>query len=364
MKRKTHEEYVAEVAVTNPNIEVVDRYINNSTNILHRCKIDGNEWYAKPNNILSGRGCPICGDNKKKTHEEYVHQVTLVNEDIEVIGKYVGAHIKIAHRCKIDGYEWMTTPANILSGKGCPRCAGNERYGHYGYIKKVFEINQNIEVIGEYVNNNIPILHRCKIDGYEWKTSPSHILNGQGCPRCNGVERYTQEEYIKRVEKINPYVDVLGTYINANTKILHRCKLDGHEWLAMPHSILNGYGCPKCSITSRGEKEVASWLDKMCISYKPQKIFNNCKDKHVLPFDFYLPDYNVAIEYQGKQHYEPIEYFGGQDGFEYVIRHDRIKKDYCKKNNIPLIAIPYYTDVYEELAKMFELYIAKEVTVA
>lgn len=59
-RRKTQEEYVAEASIVNPNIEVLGRYINSNTKILHRCKIDGYEWNAYPTHILSGHGCPVC----------------------------------------------------------------------------------------------------------------------------------------------------------------------------------------------------------------------------------------------------------------------------------------------------------------
>ena len=355
MRKKTHEEYVAEVAAVNPDIEIIGTYVNNSTNIIHRCKIDGYEWNVRPVNILNGKGCPICGGNKRKTHEEYVEQVAFLNPNIEIIEVYNGAHTKILHKCKIDGYEWAARPANILSGKGCPRCAKNERYGHDGYVNRILEINPNIEVIGHYIDNNTPILHRCKIDGYEWTAIPNHILKGQGCHRCNGVERYTQKEYVKRVFETNQNIEVLGVYINAKTKILHRCKIDGYEWLVAPDSILQGHGCPKCSAISKGEKIISNWLDDKCIFYIPQKTFDGCKDIIALRFDFYLPDYNILIEYNGIQHYEPVAYFGGEEGFQNTVKRDKIKENYCKENNITLIKIPYYADIYEELGKLYEL---------
>ena len=59
-------------------------------------------------------------------------------------------------------------------------------------------------------------------------------------------------------------------------------------------------------------------------------------------FDFYLPDNNICIEYQGQQHYYPIEHFGGKDRFEEQVQRDLIKKEYCKNNNVILIEIPYW----------------------
>ena len=107
---------------------------------------------------------------------------------------------------------------------------------------------------------------------------------------------------------------------------------------------------PSMSI-SKGELCVKLWLEENNIEYIQQYTFDNCRDKQVLPFDFYLPTYNSCIEYQGKQHYEAIEYFGGQEKFELQQKHDTIKNEYCKNNGIPLLRIPYYkyNNIEEEL---------------
>ena len=188
---------------------------------------------------------------KKKTHDEYVAQVATINPNIEVLGNYMDSMTKILHKCKIDGYEWHVIPNSILQGTGCPECnrrEQSEKYTktHAQYVLEVSKLNPNIEVVGEYVGCEIPILHKCKIDGYEWMTKPSNILNGTGCPRCVKCEKYGHDEYVRRVSKINPNIEVIGIYIDAKTKILHRCKIDGHNWYAAPYHILRGAGCPIC----------------------------------------------------------------------------------------------------------------------
>lgn len=225
---------------------------------------------------------------------------------------------------------------------------------HEEYVERVKKINPNIEVLGKYINSQIKILHRCKIDGYEWMIQPNDTIHGYGCPRCAGNEKYGHEEYVKRVAEINPNIEVVGIYVSSQTSILHRCKVDGCEWMARPNGILRGSGCPKCN-ESHGEKEISKWLDKHNISYQRQKTFDDCKDKIKLRFDFYLHNYNILVEYNGIQHYEPIEYFGGQNSFENQILRDNIKKEYCQKNNIILFEIPYYSDLDEELIRLYEL---------
>lgn len=302
--------------------------------------------------------------SKKKTHEQYVAEVATINPNIEVVGEYVNNSTNILHRCKVDAYEWSPRPANVLSGNGCPKCAKlsvvqKRTKTHEQYAKEVEKIHPNIEVVGVYVNNHTKILHKCKTDSYEWNAIPRNILNGRGCPRCAGNERYGHDEYVCKVAEINPNIEIIERYIDAHKPILHRCKTCCHEWVAIPNNILRGTGCPNCA-ASKGEKMISSWLNANNISYKPQKRFDSCRDKYTLPFDFYLPDYNICIEYQGVQHYEPIGYFGGEETFEGTVRRDKIKEDYCKKNNIGLIRIKYDEDVCEVLSRTFELIMLNE----
>lgn len=430
MPRKlTHEEYVERVKNINSNIEVIGTYINSTLPILHKCKIDDYEWEARPNTILNGGGCPKCGGNVRKTQEEYIREVLEINPNIEIVGKYIGANSKILHRCKTDGYEWYATPSNILKGIGCPKCSGKNKKTHEEYVTEVSDINPNIEVVGKYINNHTNILHRCKIDGCEWMASPHNILRGRRCPRCTKKEKYDHKEYVSRVARINQDIEVVGKYVNATTKILHKCKIDGFKWYTTPHNILQGKGCPDCarkklrnklvkshdkyvdelliinrnikvigqyvnsqtpithkclicdceweaspsntlkgvgcpncgSCNSIGEKAISDWFEEYNFSFQRQKTFDDCKDKIKLRFDFYLPDYNILIEYNGRQHYEPIEYFGGQKAFETQVLRDKIKKEYCQKNNILLFEIPYYSDLREELVKLYEIIQTKNI---
>lgn len=92
---------------------------------------------------------------------------------------------------------------------------------------------------------------------------------------------------------------------------------------------------------SSGEIYVENLFIENNVNYISQCTFDNCKDIQVLPFDFYLPEYNTVIEYNGKQHYEPIDFFGGKKAFEYTQKHDKMKINYCIENNINVIILPY-----------------------
>ena len=129
-----------------------------------------------------------------------------------------------------------------------------------------------------------------------------------------------------------------------------------HKWYAMSNNLRQGTGCPICK-KSKGELRVKEVLEENEIKFTPQKYFEDCKDKNPLPFDFYLDDYNIAIEYDGTQHYFPTAFFtrdeeAAKENFEYVKSHDKIKTKYCKDNGLKLIRIPYWSfNKIEEIIK-------------
>lgn len=289
---------------------------------------------------------------KRLTHEEFMERFYKKNknaENIEILGTYEKNNIKIKCRCKIDGYEWETTPNSLISNCGCPKCGGKVIRTYKEFIQEIKEINSNIEIVGEYKDTQTKIKCKCKKDGYEWETRPSDLLNGTGCPKCAGVIKKTNEEFINELNKINNDIEILGEYINNSTKIKCKCKIDNHIWYSNPSDLLRNHGCPKCN-SSKGEKRIAKYLDSRNIEYERQYRFKDCEFYKQLPFDFYISSLNTIIEYDGEQHYKIVKHFGGLDKFIDAKIRDTVKTLYCKENNIKLIRIPYWDfDNIEEI---------------
>ena len=207
----------------------------------------------------------------------------------------------------------------------------------------------HIRVIGKYQKMTVPIKHYCTIHNVEWDISPDNILHGHGCWMCGNEKtgaknRKPFDQYKSELHEYNANIICVGEYVNMTTKVKHKCLIDGYEWDTVPAWLLNGRGCPKCS-QSRGERSIKKWLDDHGVNYTTQKKYDDCKDERQLPFDFYLPDYNTLIEYDGEQHYRPVDFFGGAPAFQKRVRHDQIKTDFCERNKINLLRIPYNEDV-------------------
>ncbi len=330
------------------------------------------EFSMTPNSFLQGQRCPKCGGTKKKTHEEFISEMfKLVGSEYEVLCTYINTETKMTfihnnESCK--NYEFEMTPHSFLSGKRCPKCAGVARKNTELYRQEVFNlVGDEYTVLSEYINNRKHIKMRHNdddCDNHTWLTSPNSFLCGCRCPKCYGNIKKTQEEFVHQVYELANYgYSVLGVYINDSTKLLMRHnseKCNNFEYDVEPSSFIQGSRCPKCK-SSKGEKAISEWLDKSNIFYKIQYTFEGCRDKLPLPFDFVIFNKEnkliLLIEYDGKQHFEPVN-FGGisderaKENFEKIKLHDQIKNDYCKQNNIPLLRIPYWEfDNIEEILK-------------
>lgn len=362
-KKKTHEEYVEEVALINPDIEVIGEYINAKTPILHQCRIDEYKWMVEPTNILSGKGCPKCANKHRSekqtlTHEQYVKKLARIHPDIIAVEQYINAKTPILHLCKKHQIKWFITPDSILHGCGCPECSKESfkkatTRTRDEYISELSLKNPDLILIGDYFGNKTPTSHYCKIHDYIFNITPDGALAGHGCKYC-GRDKIrkkkfkSEEDYISELAEKRPDVKLVGKYLGALTPTEHLCVEHNMVWKVTPANIFYGSGCPLCN-ESKGERLVRLWLEKHSIQYISQKKFDDCIDLCRLSFDFYLPEYNAIIEVNGRQHYEPVEYFGGQEKFETQIKHDKIKSDYCRENNIRLLCIRYDEDINKAL---------------
>lgn len=197
-----------------------------------------------------------------------------------------------------------------------------------------------------YINNCTKVIIICKEHGEFLQIPILHLFQG-GCRLCGINQRATKrrKNIISFIDKSilihnNKYDYSLIQYKNTNTKIKIICKKHG-LFEQTPHSHLRGRGCPKCN-SSKGEEIIHFYLKEHKLNFIQQKRFHECKGiRNSLPFDFYLPEHNTCIEFDGKQHFEPVLRWGGVKRFNETQITDKIKNEYCFKSNIRLIRISY-----------------------
>ena len=248
------------------------------------------------------------------------------------------------------------SPTNHINRKdGCPKCSLNKKITQDEFIEKSKKIHNNKYdySLVDYINAKTKIKIICPEHEIFETVASSHTDQKTGCPKCSKKYSYTNNEFITKPIFLHGFLyDYSETnYVNNYTKITIKCKTHG-SFLQTPSNHLSGKGCELCN-TSKNENIISLFLTNKKIKFIRQHKFPDCKNKRRLPFDFYLPDYNICIEFNGKQHYEPIDFFGGKHGFILQQKRDKIKELYCINNNITLFKIKYDDNVIESLSSYF-----------
>lgn len=290
--------------------------------------------------------------------EEFVIKARLIHGDRYNYSKvdYCHSQIKVQIICPIHGV-FFQRPSLHLQGNGCVSCR-NEKFNTQrknsvsDFIKKAKDIHKNKYdySLVEYINNKTKVKIICPIHGVFEQKPNNHINLKQGCMQCrDDVNRLNLNEVIERSNKIhnNKYNYDLVVYENNNSKVKIVCPKHGVFTQRISDHML-GRGCRLCKF-SLGEKTIADFLMTNNIKFIPQKTFDDCKNTNVLPFDFYLPEYKICIEYQGEQHFKEIKKWGGKSKLDYTHHNDNIKKNYCKINDINFIEISYNDNIEEKL---------------
>ena len=316
-------------------------YVNNKTPVCIICPEHG-EFWQRPDSHLQGQGCPKCGGTTRLTTEEFIKKACEIHGDRYDYSKveYINTETKVCIICPEHGEFWQTPHAHLY-GQGCPKCYGNIKLTKEDFIGKSKHIHGDKYDYSkvEYNGFDSKVCIICLKHGEFWQTPHMH-LQGQGCPKCYGLNK-TNDDIISEFITIHgdKYDYSKVEYINTETKVCIICPEHGEFWQT-PHNHLQGQGCPKCR-NSKLHNKIRTLLKSNNIYFEEEKTFNWLRYKGNLYLDFYLPDYNIAIEVQGIQHFKSIEYFGGENGFRIRQFLDNLKYNLCTKNGIKII---YYAD--------------------
>ena len=310
----------------------------------------------------------ICRDKK----------YTLITQKDEIINN----RSEISYICPLHGLT-VTKATNLLQGKGCKQC------GRISATKKQTETtlqdrqnNLYEKIITTSENNNYKVIIKkedikCNTDILNYICSKhgfksmriSNFISGKGCPECaeeklSELFRLSNDEVEQRINQLGGVWLNKGCYINnAEKNLLIQCSECGKPFITSlsNYTQYGGQACPEClKIESNGERRIRHWLEANNILFKQEKWFEDCRDQKPLPFDFYLFQYNICIEYDGEQHFSKEGYF--RDTLQYIQMHDTIKNNYCFDNGIKLIRIPYWDyDNIETILNNEIIYLHKDI---
>lgn len=322
------------------------------------CKKHG-EFLISPDKHLSGQGCQKCSIENKSNAKYFLEKSILLHNNYYDYTKvkYINNHTKVCITCPEHGDFWIM-PNSHLKGNGCQKCKAKEKElsksveielkkkrtienRKENFLKKAKQIHNNKYDYSKvnYVNSKTKVCIVCPEHGEFWQTPNAH-LSGKGCKKCAGFNK-TNSELINQFKKIHgdKYDYSKINYVKAKEKICIICPEHGKFWMT-PNKHIQGEGCPICK-ESKLERETRLFLVKNNIKFVEKankKIFGWIGMQHL---DFYLPEYNIAIECQGKQHFKKSNYFFGKtnidERFQNEIDLDIKKNNLCKKHNVTLV---------------------------
>lgn len=342
------------------NVEIIS-FISSSKPAEYKCLKCGRTYsQQRAYSILNKTTLCICGREKllmaqakerflKRLKEKYPQQ------EIELI-KFETSRKEIIYRCKNCQKEYYLSKGYSIYRRTtlCFDCYPHQKTsGYRDWINNFIFNSSQFDFAGEWdgkvgKDSAVPIIcHKC---GRTQIKNASNMINSTEQTLCCFCGKNGQpvdlDIYLSRMEKNDKKDYEVLEYkdMKHSIKVKHSC---GFVFTQNAQNFLTGLGCPKCyRKMSKGEVKIENWLKEHQIFYETQKRFDF--NLH-LSFDFYLPDYNTLIEYQGRQHYEPVEYFGGEEQLQKQKDNDKAKAIFCENNNYNLVAIPYYD--FDEIEK-------------
>ena len=242
--------------------------------------------------------------------------------------EYINNEVKLEFVHLYCGYVFYMAWRDFGNGQGCPKCGG--KVPHTLDFCKKEAISRGYEMTSNnYENSRTKIQLTHLSCGYHFETSWASFYNqGSGCPKCSG-RMFLTIEYLKEEVKNFEYILISNKYVSAKEKMKFLHLKCGSKFFMTWDNFNHGRRCPICN-SSKGEERIRIFLEsngfKREKDYFREMRFDDCKYKNTLPFDFYVPSYNLLIEYQGEQHFRAVDYFGGIESFLLGKKKDSIKK--------------------------------------
>ena len=343
MPKKYKLEEIKEIAKEKGYMILSKRYFGSNSKLSFKHIYCGYEFKKSWADFVDSGNCKKCAG----LFVEISDCIKLAEKNgFEILSKrYMGSESKLKIKHLSCGYEFRMSWDNFKQRKSCPQCSKK--------VKPTLKMIRNIAkkrnyrlLSKEYKNSKIKLKFIHLECGNIYLGSWDTFKIGVGCGICFGRNSPTLD-FRKNFSKDKGFTLLSEDYSNSrSTRISLVHDYCGSTFETSWASFYgNNSGCPKC-LTPKGETAVEKYLILKGFipekDYFTQYFFEDCKNERYLYFDFYVPSKNLCIEYNGKQHYEAVEFFGGNKEFEKNSFRDSIKKDYCFKNNISLLVIPHW----------------------
>jgi len=325
--------------------EMLDNiFVNVRTPILIKTQ-EGYITSISINNARIGQGVFLFSPKNPYVLYNIQHFLNIHSKGTKLLSDiFVSNSVPIKFQCPC-GETFKRTWGNVynLSQFYCNRCALERRVGlrrkNFDDVQKLFVANNLILLDDCYINNSTP-LNCITQEGYLVSISYNNLSKGKYpsifAPNMNSKYFvYNIKKYLEDSDLNCEFIELCAD----NKHLLCKCYC-GNLFVTTTNCLLKKqqYRCKKCSQKqSVLENKIENWLKLHNITFYMQYCFEGCKDKRDLPFDFYLPKYNMCIESDGPQHTNKNSRFYSED----TIRHDIIKNNYCQQHNINLLRISY-----------------------
>jgi len=273
--------------------------------------------------------------------------------------EYKNSKLKVDIMCPDHGI-FKQRPNDHLSGLGCPVCANNIRFTTEEFIEKSISIHGDKYdySLVKYTNRNEKVNIICREHG-EFKQLPSSHKRGNGCRECAGNLKCTILDFIHKSREVHRdrYDYSKSVYSSALNKLIIICEEHG-EFKQTPNKhITLSQGCPRCT-KSKGINKICNILEDNNILFEIERKIPGCVSPKNRPyfFDIYIESFDIYIEFDGVQHFRPVSLFGGESGFVTRKKNDTIKDNFCHDNDISLFRISYDDDIVKEMSDIITTY--------
>lgn len=323
-------------------------YKDYKTMVEIECPLHGIFKVVPYNHFKLNAGCPVClKETKQITRKDFVEKViklygnkfnldetvytspkervTVYNRDKKCYEEYRAETLMYKHNVKTDKKHIKYTLESVIE-------ASNKKHNYkFDYSKFIFTTLKNKSII------------ICPIHGEFEMNMDRHITKGQGCRKCGYIKNSINQRKDNNHFKANGnrvhngfYTYDKVEYVDNKTNVIVTCPIHGDFETRPDNHIGNKSGCPICKLP-KGELKLRDILIKLNIEFQQQYVIKGS----IYKYDFYLPKLNILLEYDGEQHFRPVEAFGGEKEFKITKARDIIKNHLAKKNGYRLIRLSY-----------------------